>query len=297
MRHFAILLPRCTVYFKLICVALMWGGTFIAGRILAAEVSPALSALLRFSIAAILLLILLIKTTGGFPRLSTQQHIYAILMGLTGICAYNLFFFAALSRIEAGRTALFVSLSPILTVLIMRIFFHEKLSRIKYLGVCIALVGTLLVVTRGEVFNALQQSFGLGEMMMCGAVFSWVIYTLCLKHTNTSALTMTTYAVLWGTAFLFISSIPELSYKTLMNISLNSWLAVLYLGALGTVLAFIWYAQAIHAIGASKTIIFTNLVPIFAVLLAFFILKEPITGSMAVGAVLSFIGILLVNKY
>lgn len=90
---------------------------------------------------------------------------------------------------------------------------------------------------------------------------------------------------------------PELSYKTFINISLHSWLAVLYLGALGTVLAFIWYAQAIHAIGASKTIIFTNLVPIFAVLVAFFILKEPITGSMAVGAVLSFIGILLVNKY
>lgn len=117
MRHLAISLSSSTVYFKLICVAMMWGGTFIAGRIVAAELSPNLSALLRFSFAAILLVLILWKSTGGFPNLSVQQHVYAILMGLTGVLAYNLFFFAALSRIEAGRTALFVSLSPILTIL------------------------------------------------------------------------------------------------------------------------------------------------------------------------------------
>lgn len=296
MRHLAISLSSSTVYFKLVCVALMWGGTFIAGRIVAAELPPTLSALLRFMLAALLLILLLLKTTGNFPSLSGQQHFYAMLMGLTGICAYNLFFFAALSRIEAGRTALFVSLSPVLTVLAMRVFFKERLNNINYLGVCIALIGTLTVVSKGAIFSALQQSFGLGEIMMCGAVLSWVIYTLSFKQTQASALTMTTYAVLWGTGFLLISAWPELGYRVLTDISWSSWLSILYLGAFGTVLAFIWYAQAIHRIGASKTIIFTNLVPISAVLLAYFILKEPITWSMAVGAALSFIGILLVNK-
>lgn len=296
MRHLAISLSSSTVYLKLICVALMWGGTFIAGRIVTAELSPTLSALLRFGFAAILLVLILLKSTGGFPHLSVQQHIYAILMGLTGVFAYNLFFFAALSRIEAGRTALFVSLSPILTILVMRVFFQEKLSLINNLGVFLALFGTLIVVSKGEFFAAFAQSFGTGEMMMCGAVLSWVIYTICFKQTQTPALTMTTYSLLWGTGFLLLSAWPELRSSGLMEISWSSWLSILYLGAFGTVLAFIWYAEAIHSIGASRTIIFNNLVPVFAVLLAFLILKEPITWSMLLGGSLSFIGVILTNK-
>lgn len=296
MRHLAISLSSSTVYLKLICVALMWGGTFIAGRIVTAELSPTLSALLRFGFAAILLVLILLKSTGGFPQLSVQQYLYAILMGLTGVFAYNLFFFAALSRIEAGRTALFVSLSPILTILVMRIFFQERLGRINYLGVCLALFGTLIVVSKGEFFAAFAQSFGTGEIMMCGAVLSWVIYTICFRQTQAPALTMTTYSVLWGTGFLLLSAWPELRSSGLMDISWRSWLSILYLGAFGTVLAFIWYAEAIHHIGPSRTIIFNNLVPVFAVLLAFLILKEPITWSMLLGGSLSFIGVILTNK-
>lgn len=296
MRHLAISLSSSTVYLKLICVAMMWGGTFIAGRIVTAELSPTLSALLRFGFAAILLVLILLKSTGRFPNLSVQQHVYAILMGLTGVFAYNLFFFAALSRIEAGRTALFVSLSPILTILVMRIFFQERLSRINCLGVFLALFGTLIVVSKGEFFAAFAQSFGTGEMMMCGAVLSWVIYTICFKQTQTPALTMTTYSLLWGTGFLLLSAWPELRCSGLMDISWSSWLSILYLGAFGTVLAFIWYAEAIHSIGASRTIVFNNLVPVFAVLLAFLILNEPITWSMLVGGSLSFVGVILTNK-
>lgn len=296
MRHFTIALSSSTVYLKLICVALMWGGTFIAGRIVTADLSPALSALLRFGFAVILLVLILLKRTGGFPHLSAQQHILAILMGLTGVFAYNLFFFAALSRIEAGRTALFVSLSPILTILVMRIFFQEKLGRINYLGVCLALLGTLIVVSKGEFFAAFTQSFGAGEMMMCGAVLSWVIYTICFKQTSAPALTMTTYSVLWGTFFLFIILVPEFMQLSIVHISLHSWLSIIFLGVFGTVLAFIWYAEAIHQIGASRTIIFNNLVPVFAVLLAFLILNEPVTWSMLVGGSLSFIGVILTNK-
>ncbi|ENX05739.1 hypothetical protein F898_02683 [Acinetobacter courvalinii] len=296
MRHLAISLSSSTVYLKLICVALMWGGTFIAGRIVTAELSPTLSALLRFGFAAILLVLILLKSTGGFPHLSVQQHVYAMLMGLTGVFAYNLFFFAALSRIEAGRTALFVSLSPILTILAMRIFFQERLQRINYSGVCLALIGTLIVVSKGEFFAAFTQSFGMGEMMMCGAVLSWVIYTICFKQTQAPALTMTTYSVLWGTGFLLLSARPELRCSGLMDISWSSWLSITFLGVFGTVLAFIWYAEAIYRIGASRTIVFNNLVPVFAVLLAFLILKEPITWSMLLGGSLSFIGVILTNK-
>lgn len=285
------------LYLQLIAVALFWGGTFIAGRLLAVDVPAHLAAIGRFSIAAILLLILVLRTTSGWVWLRPSQLFYTAMMGLTGICIYNLLFFGALNHIEAGRSALFVSLSPVLTVMAAALIFKEQLSKLNYFGVLLAFGGTLIVVSRGQISTLLNGAFGHGEVMMFGAVCCWVIYTLCIrKITPLSALLTTTYAILWGLLFLVISAIPQFSHWHLTQISGSSWLAMLYLGAFGTVLAFIWYAQGIEQIGASRTVIFNNLVPCFAVILSFFILKETITWAMLMGGIFCFIGVILTNK-
>ena len=284
-------------YVKLTCVALLWGGTFIAGRMISTEIPTNIAALFRFLIASVLLLILVSKIEGKFVKLSFSQHVFTAGMGLTGVFAYNIFFFNALSYMEAGRTALFVSLSPVLTIIAARILFKEKLSIINYLGILIAFLGTLIVVTRGHLFSQFNSSFGLGELMMVGAVTSWVIYTvLCKKLVLLTPLVTTTYSTLWGTLFLFVSSIPNLSEFKNFEISLDIFLSITYLGVFGTVLAFIWYAQGIVRLGASRTVVFNNFVPFFAVLLSFCFLDEKLTGPMVNGGILSFIGVMLTNK-
>ncbi|MDV8154453.1 DMT family transporter [Acinetobacter bereziniae] len=286
-----------TIYLKLTCVAMLWGGTFIAGRVIAFEMPAQIAALMRFIVASILLMIILIKVEGSFKTINLKQHFLTACMGLTGVFAYNIFFFGALSHMQAGRTALFVSLSPILTIIAARIFFKEELSKFNYFGVVLAFFGTLLIVTKGHLFSQLNTSFGTGELMMSCAVLSWVAYTLlCKKIAGLSPLIITTYSTLWGLFFLSMSFIPYLRQWQSFTFHASIYLSVLYLGALGTVLAFVWYAQGIAKIGTSRTIIFNNLVPLFAVLLAFLLLNEPITVVMLVGGAMSFIGVLMTNK-
>jgi len=285
------------LYFKLIAVAFLWGGTFIAGRILAPEVPPHLSAIARFAIAAIMLVILVIRIESTWVWISPRQLLYTAVMGATGICTYNLFFFGALTHIEAGRTALFVSLSPVLTVVFASIIFKEKLTQLNYFGVLLALFGALVVVSRGHLSSLLDGAFGQGEAMMMGAVCCWVVYTLIIRQiAPLSALLTTTYAILWGLFFLIVTAIPQFSNWQNIHISMLSWLSMIYLGALGTVLAFIWYAQGIEQIGASRTVIFNNLVPCFAVLLSFLMLNEAVTWAMSIGGLFCFIGVILTNK-
>jgi drug/metabolite transporter (DMT)-like permease len=286
-----------TIYLKLTCVAMLWGGTFIAGRVLAFEIPAQIAALMRFMVASILLTIILIKVEGSFKTISFKQHLLTATMGLTGVFAYNIFFFGALSHMEAGRTALFVSLSPILTIIAARILFKEKLTKLNYVGVVLAFLGTLLVVTKGHLLNQFNASIGIGELMMSCAVLSWVVYTLlCKKITALTPLIITTYSTLWGLLFLLVSFIPYIDRWKTTSFHLTIYLSILYLGALGTVLAFVWYAEGIAKIGTSKTIIFNNLVPLFAVLLAFLFLNEAITVPMLIGGSLSFTGVLLTNK-
>jgi drug/metabolite transporter (DMT)-like permease len=73
------------------------------------------------------------------------------------------------------------------------------------------------------------------------------------------------------------------------------WFGIFYLGFFGTVLGFVWYYEGIRAIGATKASQFINFVPISAVLLAFFLLAEPITSSLVIGTVMVCAGVYLTN--
>ena len=75
----------------------------------------------------------------------------------------------------------------------------------------------------------------------------------------------------------------------------NVWLALAYLGVIGTVVAFVWYYDGIRTIGATQTSIFTNLIPVFAVILSVVILKEKVSWYTWIGGLMVVGGVLWVN--
>ena len=73
-------------------------------------------------------------------------------------------------------------------------------------------------------------------------------------------------------------------------------MALLYLGGLGTAVGFIWYYQGIRTIGPVKAGHFINFVPLSAIILAYLILKEPVTLSLLVGTILVISGVITVQR-
>ncbi|WP_400374759.1 DMT family transporter [Pectobacterium sp. CHL-2024] len=286
---------------KLTLVAFFWGGTFIAGRVLALSMPLMTAAFCRFLVAAVLLLLLSLKLEGGLPRLNRSQMLTTAMLGLTGIFLYSVFFFGALAQIPAGRTALFVSLNPIVTAIAASFIFRERLGAKRWLGIGIALAGAMIVITRGDFLGALHdisQSFGNGEMLMSCAVLSWATYTLISRKAmeSLSPVAATTYATLWGLFFLLMASVKEMSSIQWLSLGWSVWASIFYLGAVGTVVAFIWYYQGIKEVGPSRAAVFTNLVPAFGVLLSAGLLQEPILISMLIGGALSAVGVSLTNR-
>jgi drug/metabolite transporter (DMT)-like permease len=286
---------------KLVMVAALWGGTFIAGRILAQSLPLMTAAFGRFFVASILLVIVAVKMESKLPRLNRQQLLLTAVLGFTGIFLYNICFFGALARVPAGRTSLFVSLTPIVTAILAGLIFSERLGLRRWMGIVIALLGAIVVITRGDLLGGITdigQSLGLGELMMLGAVLSWATYTLISRKAleTLSPIAATTYGTLWGFVFLSIGAFGELKDIDWALLDWRVWTSVFYLGAFGTVLAFIWYYQGIQRVGPSRTAIFTNLVPAFGVLFSAALLGEPILISMVVGGLIAALGVSLVNK-
>jgi len=285
-------------YAKLVAVPAIWGGTFIAGRILALALPAAVGSLLRYVVALAALVFAAHWLEGGLPRLTRRQLVGTVLLGATGILAYNLFFLGALARLPASRTSLIIALNPVVTIAAASLLLGERMSPRRWLGVAVALAGVWIVVSRGDVLGSVTGSVGVGELLMFGGVCSWAAYTLIGRRvlTGLTPLAATTYASLWGTAMLAVVAAPDLLASERADLTLPVVLSALYLGLLGTAVAFVWYYQAVQRLGASRTVIFNNLVPVFGATFGVLLLGEPLLPSMLLGGAVAVAGVMLVSR-
>jgi len=286
------------MYGKLVLTALIWGSSFNIGRYASLHAGPYAVALVRFVIAAVCLSILCFWREGRLPALNRVRLPLVVGLALTGVLAYNLLFFSGLRYLPGSRAALIVALNPIFVAIASSVLSRHRLSVRAWGGVAVSLVGALLVISRGH-FADLALTFGIGESMILGCCFAWCVYTLMgrkVAATGLSSLGATTWSALFGALFL---SLPALYEGQLMQFPWQAWpmqLAMLHLGGLATAVAFIWYADGVKVIGATRTIIFTNFVPVSAVMIGVLLLAEPFHWSMPVGGVLVLGGIWLTNR-
>jgi drug/metabolite transporter (DMT)-like permease len=282
------------IYIKLLLMSLLWGGTFLATRVASQFVTPFQGAFLRFLIAATGLVIVFLFSKQRFPKWNLNSFLLTILMSFSGIIAYNYFFFNALSLLPASRASLLVSINPIIILLLSVLFYGEKLTPIKVLGVLLSLFGAVVVISRGNISH-LFDSFGRGEIFAIGCPVSWAIYSILnkqLMNTQTPLFTTMMSSILGVICLLPLAQNDGLYFS---NLPQNAWLCLAYLGLAGTVLGFVWYAEGIETVGIVKTSIFNNLVPVFGVLLSVVILKEEVSFSVLFGGLLVLLGIALVN--
>ncbi len=286
------------IYVKLLLMATFWGGTFIAGRIIAAEVGPFSAAFLRFAISSVLLMITLRNKEGklSFPVRSLWGPI--LIMGMSGIFSYNYLFFKGLKLIPAGRAAVIVATNPIFIAIFSALFFGEKMNSLAALGIFTSVSGATLVITGGQYSQLIGGGLGWGELFVFGCVVSWIVFSLIGKSImkSLSPLQSITFAAVVGTAALTIPALSEGLLTKLFLITPLVWLAISYLAVFGTVLGFLWYYEGIKELGSSRAALFINFVPISAVFLAYLLLKETIDYSLLIGTLLVSTGVFLTNR-
>lgn len=275
----------------------LWGGTFIAGRTLAQTLSPYSAAFCRFAVAAVGMGILLWSQGERLPRLKSVQVLPVVVLGLSGVLAYNVCFFSGLQTITASRAGLIIALNPVLITLCSAVMFRHRLSAMTLAGTGIALVGTALVLSDGHLQTLLTQGISRGDLWLLGSVSSWVVYSLVGKQVmgTLSPLATATYSIWVGAIALFPLAIHQGLWQSLPVQPLVAWVGLMYLGLLGTVLGFSWYYEGIKTLGAPRAAIFINLVPVFAVSFGVLLLRESFSPAMALGGGLVALGVVGVN--
>jgi drug/metabolite transporter (DMT)-like permease len=289
---------RPTDFARLVAVPAIWGGTFVGGKIVVATLTPLMGSFARYLVACAALLVAAFVLEGGLPRLSGRQWAATFVLGLFGVFCYNLFFMGALAKLPASRAALIIALNPAITIALSAVVLKEHLSARRWAGVAVALVGVAIVVSKGEIANLSGGSVGLGELYMFAAVTSWALYTILGRKVmaGLSPLAATNYAALWGTLMLGLVAAPAFDTLHPAQFDWRVITSLLYLGVLGTAVAFVWYYMSVKKVGASTTSIFNNLVPVFGVAISVLLLGEELLVSMLIGGAVTIVGVLMVSR-
>ena len=287
---------RSLTYVKLVAAMAMWGGTWIAGRVIAQELSEPLAvASIRFMLAGLSIAgVMLISGRGiSLPQGSRQWGLVWAL-GFFGIFLYGLCFFFGLQHIPAGRGALVVALNPVVIVIFAWLLGKERMTQRKAIGSLIALAGCLTVIGNGDPLALLHGTVGIGELLIIGCVASWTAYTFIGWQATSlfSAQATTLYASFSGAVLLGLAALVH------GNIDLSSWswrvwTGMLFLAIFGTAIAYTWFTEAVHRLGASHASVFINLVPVFAVLQAAVLLDERLGLPVLLGGLLVITGVWL----
>lgn len=290
-----------TTYAQLAAVSAIWGGTFVAGRFLAGDVPPLVLASVRFVLASATLAAYLLLARQPLLRPTGRQLLHLAVLGFFGIFLYNLFFFYGLERINASRASLIVALNPGVIALLSHVLAKEQLTPIRAFGVllCVAGAGMVIISRDGDVLRD-APGIGLGDVLILGCVASWVIYSVFSPRLSDALgpLLTVSYSVWIGTAMLCGAALATTagSVSALSNISTAQFLSLLYLGAIGSAAAYVWYYDGIRRIGATRAGTFIALNPATAVLASAVLLGEPLDRSILLGAALTMSGIYLCSR-
>ncbi|WP_262441871.1 DMT family transporter [Acinetobacter sp. WU_MDCI_Abxc222] len=290
------------IYIKLSLVSMIWGGTFVAGRYISSSIPPLMSASFRFLIASVILTFFLIFFTDGFKKIDIRQLLTITALGFCGVYTYNALFFYGLNYIDASRASLIVASNPPVMALLGYLFYKEKISWLKFIGIILCVLGASIVIfgKSPDLLLNQRQLFWLGDILIFGCVLSWAAYSIfCKKIVNEiGPLYTVTYSIYAGTVMLFITALlmKQINFNILSQLTFSSVISLFYLGALGSALGFIWYYDGIQKIGATRASVFIALNPLTAVLLGALVLHEKLSFSTLIGGALIIVGIILCNK-
>jgi len=265
-------------YPALFFAMMFWGLSFVWTRQLLEVFTPLLIIFFRL-ILSFFILISIAKLSRKLQKIQKKDYLFLILLSFTQPFLYFIFEGYGIKYTSASIASILIATIPLFTPIGAYLLYRDKLTRMNIFGLLISFSGVVLVVA--DFGKDLSFSW-FGILMLFLAVIMGSAYGLGLKKltVNYNSITITTYQNLIG-IFLFLPLIFVFEWDNLLNspekITLELAFSFFNLALFASSFAFVLFTYGISKIGPSKASAFSNSIPIFTLVFAYFVLDEPIT--------------------
>ncbi len=274
---------------------LFWGLTFIWFKIAVRYYEPITIIFIRLVLSSALLF-LFVKLWKRNERIERSDYKWFALLALSQPFFYFLGESFGLKFVSSTIASAIIATIPLFSPLAAMLFTREKINFFTWLGIVVSFLGIVVMLVNPDLsLNAAPK----GIFLLFLAVFSAVVYSVIVKkltHKYT-ALTIISRQNLIG-AFYFLPLFMIFDFKgfMLVNPQMDLILAMLQLAFFGSCLAYLFFIMAVAKLGMVKANIFTNLIPVFTAVAAYFVLAEVFSVQKIAGIVLVVLGI-VVSQY
>lgn len=281
-----------------VLATIIWSGNFVVARGVIKQIPPISLAFYRWATASLIMLPLAWKHFQREKHINFKHCAYFLWTGLTGVTLFNTLVYIAGHHSPAINLALIgTTSSPVFAIILAAIFLREPISPWRIAGLLLCLTGIVYLLSRGSWEQLKAFRFSAGDIWVLLGALAFAIYNILVrrKPAGLHPLNFLFTIFLTGTLLLLPFFILEVAHAEPITWNLNLVLIILYLGAGASVIAFLCWNIAINRLGAGRTALFGNLIPVFSILEAVLILGEKMTMVHVLSGVLVIAGVIIAN--
>lgn len=276
----------------LVTMALLWGVNASVMKLAVNVMPPLVFNAARLGLASLALVIL----ASGVRRtpLTRRDVLVLLALGVLGTGLYQFFMIEGLARTRAGTTALILSSSPAFIALFGRLLGVERISRMGMTGIAMSIAGIALVGLAQPDPGSVGTSM-LGNGLVLIGCICWSIFSVLVKPyaNRLDGRSVTAITLVGGTvplALIALSSARSVEWGAL---GASTWGAILYSGIASMVIAYLFWNRGVRVFGPTRTAMYGNLQPIFALAAAWLLVGEHLVLWQVVGAAAIIGGVVL----
>lgn len=285
--------PLVIAIVSLLGATLFWASNYLIGEAVLKTMDPLSLVLLRWMLAAVPLIA--IAQVVERPRWRDVLRAWPWLLALssTGLVGYTLMLYSALQHSDAFSASLINAFNPALIAVAAAVFLGQRLTASGVVGVLVALVGVVVVLSGGDPAALATTGFGTGQLLMLAAVSTWTAYTIIGRRAPklppiTSTAIQAVFAVLIVAPASLAIGGPQLpdSGEALTSLVL--------IAVFPSVLSYLLWNRALTVIPAARAGVFLNLITVFTVAFAI-VAGHPFEVGQLVGGVIVIVGVVVAN--
>lgn len=273
--------------FLVVLTTSLMGSSFAVGKIGLEHVSPLLLVGIRFVLAGILMIAIVLLLKRPHPK-KPVEWLHIFIIGACQTAGVMGCIFLSLRTITAGESAILTFMNPLLVVIIGTLALKFKYRLVQWTGVLLGFLGVFITMG-GQLQVEVGTAFGLAS-----AVF-WATGTLLIKRwgQHFDVWVLTAYQMLFGgLILLLLSALLENQQLAINTVSLS---VILWLAIPASIVQFAVWFYLLQNGNPGKVSAFLFLAPFFGIVSGWLVLGETIGLSLLIGGAFIFAGIFLVN--
>lgn len=285
-------------YVQLAVAMALVGSSVVLGKVIVDSFPVMLAAGLTSLLAVAVLLPMLLRWE-GIPSVRRQDLRIIAFQALTGSFLWRIFLFYGLALSTAVESGIITSTTPA-AIGVIAFLLGERPSRSTVAGIALAVLGILAInVAGGSGADAARGPNPLlGNLLIFGSVLGEASFTICGKAVSDRVTPLAISALV--STFSLLMFVPFAVYDALRfdfaAAPGPAWAAIAFFGLGLNVVAFLLWFRGVARVPASTAAVFTSVIPISAVGLAYAVLREPFLWSHLVGLVCVLVAIGLIVR-